>query len=128
MKMFDLNRFETKQIMEGRATGCTRKYGDVCPHVPGAEIIFTSKFLDLSGKSVPFARAQVVSVRPGTVGEFRRDSMIAEIDGYPNGEVWYGQMGVMYKGVKDTDKMHHIKFRIIEIDKQAGRTGGILRK
>lgn len=126
--MFDLNRFETKQVMQGRATGFTRKYGDTCPHVPGAEIILTSKFLDRYGKSIPFARAQVVSVRPGTVGEFRRDSMIADIDGYPNGEVWHGQMNMMYKGVKDTEKMHHIKIRIIEIDKQAGRTGGILRK
>lgn len=113
--------------MTGMATGCTRKYGDNCPHRPGAEIVFTSKSMDLTGgdRSIPFARAQVVTVRPGTVGEFRRDPMIAEMDGYENGEVWYGQMKVLYGGLRDSEKMHHIKFRIIEIDKQAGRRGDV---
>lgn len=120
--MFALNRFETKQIMSGRAGGCARKYGDECPHKPGDEIVLSSRFLSPADNSIPFAKAQVVSVRPGTVAEFRRNPMIAEMDGYPNGEVWFGQMNVMYKGLKEDEKMHHIKFRILEIDKDAGRS------
>jgi hypothetical protein len=123
--MFTCNRWETKVIMEGRASGCSRVYGNGCPHRIGGELVLTSRYLDLEGRDIPFAKAQVVSIRPGTVGEFRRDKMLAEIDGYANGEVWFGQMNQMYKGLKDTDKVYHIKFRIIEIDKQAGRRGDL---
>lgn len=123
--MFELNRFETKQVMEGSASGCARKYGNECPHKPGSEIVLTSRFLDSSGRSIPFAKANVVSVRPGTVGEFRRDPMIAEMDGYPNGEVWFGQLSQMYRGMKDSEKIFHIRFMITDIDKKAGRRGNI---
>jgi hypothetical protein len=118
--MLELNRWETKQVMSGRATGIVRKYDGGCPHSPGGELILTSKYLDSKSRNIPFAKAQVVTVRPGTVGQFRRDPMIAEMDGYANGEVWFGQMGVMYRGIKNEEQVYHIKFRITEIDKQAG--------
>jgi hypothetical protein len=117
--MFSCNRHETKQIMAGKADGATRKY-DTCPHKAGNEIVLTSKFLDRSERSIPFAKAIVTSVRPGTVGEFRRDQSVAEMDGYPNGEVWVGQMRVMYPGLADADKLTHIRFRITELDRDAG--------
>ena len=117
--MFALTRYETKVIMEGKASGCARKY-DNCPHAVGAEIVLTSKFLDQSGRSIPFAKATVVSIRPGTVQQFKADPMIAEMDGYPNASVWAGQMRVMYGTLKDTDKITHIKFRITELDRDAG--------
>ena len=51
--------------------------------------------------------------------------MIADMDGYANGNVWRGQMQQMYPGIKDTERMHHIKFRVTEIDRQAGRRGDV---
>ena len=118
--MFACNRHETKVFMNGMASGCTRMY-EKCPHEVGAEIILTSKFLDNSGRSIPFAKAQITSIRPGTVGEFKNNPMIAEMDGYQNGAVWKGQMDVFYGGVKDDYRMFHLKFRISEIDRDAGR-------
>lgn len=118
--MFALNRHETKQIMSGKASGAARKY-DVCPHKAGAEIVFTSKYLDTSGRSIPFAKATISSVRPGTVGQFRRDQMVAAMDGYENGEHWFGMMSIMYPGLQDSDEITHIKFRITEMDRDAGR-------
>ncbi|MBN2258209.1 MAG: hypothetical protein JW704_10345 [Anaerolineaceae bacterium] len=119
--MFSCNRLETQLIMEGRASGVARKYGKDCPHVVGAELVLTSDTLDGSGRHIPFARATVTSVRPGTVGQFRKDKIQAEKDGYQSGEHWYGNLRQMYRGLNDTDKMHHISFLIIEIDKQAGQ-------
>jgi len=118
--MFSCNRYETKVIMDGKSSGMVRQYGDICPHEVGAEIVLTSSYLTQDGKALPFARATVTSVRPGSVGEFRRDPMLYETDGYKNGEHWFGNMSQMYRGIKDTDKMFHISFRLIEIDKQAG--------
>ena len=119
--MFTCNRFETKQIMEGKASGATRVY-DKCPHVVGATIILTSKYIDQSGqgRAIPFAKATIVSIRPGTVGQFRRDNEQAKRDGYGNGNHWLGQMQQMYRGLRETDPMDHISFKITEIDKQAG--------
>lgn len=125
--MFACNRNETRQIMEGKATGVARRYPGGCPHVPGSELWLTSDSLDRSGagRHIPFAKIQVVSVRPGTVGQFRRDPMIAEIDGYANGAVWFGQMSQMYKGIKDTDNIVHLKFRVIQMDKEVGMRGDV---
>lgn len=125
--MFSLTRRETGRVMSGLASGCARKYDGGCPHKPGGEIVLTSKYIDASGqgRSIPFAKVEVVSVRPGTVGEFRMDPVIAEIDGYENGEVWFGQMSQLYRGLKNTDEIYHIKWRVLEIDRQAGRRGDV---
>lgn len=119
--MFSLSRHETKLVMSGKATGAARVYSD-CPHKPGNEIYLSSRTIDASGarRSITFAKAQIISVRPGTVGQFRRDPMIAEMDGYANGESWRAQLGVRYKGIKDTDNITHIKFRILQMDTKAG--------
>jgi len=124
--MFSCNRWETKQIMEGKACGVVRQYGESCPHLVGGEIVLTSAFLDKSGREIPFAKAQVVSVRPGLAGEFRRDKMLVETDGYSNGEHWHGQMRIMFGGIKDTDQLWHLTFRITEMDKQAGTRGDVM--
>ncbi len=122
--MFALNRFETKQVMAGRASGAARRYEE-CPHQVGNEMVLTSKYLDDSGRSIPFARAIITSIRPGTAGQFRRDAVIAEKDGYKNGEHWFGNLRQMYSGLRDNDKMFHLSFNIVEIDKQAGTRGDL---
>jgi hypothetical protein len=122
--MFACTRFETKQIMDGKACGIVRKYGDNCPHVRGGEIVLTSKFID-GQRNMPFAKIEVQTVRPGTVGMFRRDPIISEMDGYANGEHWVGQMRQLYPGISNEDKVFHIKFFIKEMDKDAGRRGDI---
>lgn len=120
--MFACNRHETRMLMEGKASGVVRKYGDACPHNVGDEIALTSLYLDESKRNIPFCKAAVISVRPGTVGQFKQDPMIAEMDGYPNGLVWFGQINQMYGGtLTDDDKVFHLKLRIEEIDKEAGR-------
>jgi len=111
---------ETGLILEGKASGVVRRYGESCPHEPGNEIVFTSKYLAGTKdptQEVPFAKGQVVSVRPGTVGQFRKDKMLAEKDGYANGNVWYGHMSQLYKGISDDTQVHHVSFRIVELDK-----------
>jgi len=123
--MFPCTRYETKMIMEGKVVGFARKYPGGCPHSPGSEIILTSKYLDRSGRNIPFAKVEVQTVRPGTVGSFRRDSIIAEMDGYGSGEHWFGQMRQMYGGLKSDEEMYHMKFRVKEIDKKAGQRGDV---
>jgi len=122
--MFNCNRVETSRLMDGQATGVARVY-DECPHVVGGEIVLTSKFLDDSGRSIPFAKATIVSVRPGTFGEFRHDSMIPEMDGYANGEEWAGHMRRWYPAIGDSVKMFHLKLRVFEMDKEAGQRGDV---
>lgn len=123
--MFSCSRYETKLIMEGKATGFARKYPAGCPHKRGDEIVLTSQYLDGSGRNIPFAKVKVQTVRPGTASGFRRDPVIAEMDGYKNGEHWHGQMSQMYAGLSIDEPMHHIKFSIVEIDKEAGRRGDV---
>jgi hypothetical protein len=109
--------------MEGKACGVVRKCLEgKCPHKAGSKIVFTTKFLPwMDGdQSVPFAKATVVSVRPGTVGGFRRDRMLAGQDGFANGEVWHGHLNQFYGGICNSDSVYHITFRIDEIDKKAG--------
>lgn len=122
--MFACTRLETKQIMAGKVCGIVRRYSD-CPHVRGERLVFTSKFLDNSGRNIPFATAEVQTVRPGTIGEFKRDPIIARMDGYANGEHWLGQLKQLYPGISDTDKVYHIKFFMKEMDKSAGRRGDV---
>ena len=122
--MFALTRHETKQIMAGQAGGVARIY-DVCPHEIGMQMHMTSKFLDQSGRSIPFVKVQIVSLRPGTCGQFRKDQQQAKTDGYENAAMWHGQMNVMYQGIKDSAKMTHIKFRVLELDREAGRRPNI---
>lgn len=123
IEMFACTRLETKMVMEGRASGVVRKYGDSCPHFRGEKIVLTSKFLDLSGRSIPFAKVEVMTVRPGSIGEFRRDPFISQIDGYDNGEHWMGQMRMLYPGTNEDEKVFHIKFNVVELDRDAGRRG-----
>jgi hypothetical protein len=122
--MFACTRFETKQIMEGKAYGIVRRYVE-CPHKRGTVIVFTSKFLDGSGRDIPFAKVEIQTIRPGTVGIFKRDPIISEIDGYQNGEHWLGQMRQLYPGIGDDEKLYHLKFVVKELDREAGRRGDV---
>ena len=89
--------------MEGKASGLTRKYHGQCPHQVRGELILTSRFLELDEeRPIPFAKATIISVRPGTVGEFRRNNVQAQKDGYDNGNHWLGNMSMMYRGLKDS--------------------------
>lgn len=120
--MFACNRHETRVFMEGKAVGVVRKYGDTCPHTVGEEIALTSQYLDDSKRNIPFCKGTIVSIRPGTVGQFKGDPMIAEMDGYPNGRVWFAQLNQMYGNIlTDDDKVFHLKLRLEEMDKEAGR-------
>lgn len=128
--MFHCTGFETRQIMAGKATGVVRRYDKQCPHEVGAEIVFTSKMIDRQApetgpREIPFARVTVVSVRPGSVREFRDDLMIAEMDGHANGNTWFEHHRKFYGSIKDTDKLFHIKFKVIEMDKRAGQRGNV---
>lgn len=118
--MFACNRHETKVIMSGTGAGFARKYDGGCPLNVGDTLILTSLYLDGSGRNIPFAKAHIQTIRPGTVREFREDNVLAEIGGYPNGNVWYGHMNQMYPGLGDTDKMYFFKVQVFEIDKDAG--------
>jgi hypothetical protein len=125
--MFSCNRYETRKILEGRATGAVRKYDPEtgCPHKAKAEIVLTSRYMPgFEGQAIPFARAQVVSVRPGTAAQFRKDDMIGQMDGYGNAAAWWAYFSnEMYRGVKDDEQLHHIKFRIIEMDRNPQKGG-----
>jgi hypothetical protein len=111
--------------MEGKTAGVVRRYDvDSCPHQPKGQLVFTSRYLPWMGddpKEIPFARATITSVRPGTVGAFRKDKMIAEQDGFENPAVWHGHLNQLYRGIADNVSVFHISFKIEEVDKNAGR-------
>lgn len=119
--MFSCNRYETRKILENKAVGVVRKYDPKmgCPHTIGSEIVLVSKFMPgFEGQSVPFAKAQIVSVRPGTAAQFRKDDHVGQMDGYSNAAAWWGYFsGQMYKGTKDSELLHHIQFRVTEVEK-----------
>ena len=121
--MFSCTRTETGFVMNGKTAGAVRRYpeGD-CPHAPGGQIIFSSKYLPWvpGNKSIVFAKGTIVSVRPGTVERFRKDNRLAEQDGFANAAVWHGHLNQLYKGIKDDEFVYHITFRVDEVDKNAG--------
>lgn len=122
--MFACSRFETGVIMNGKACGVIRRY-DSCPYSIGDQIVFTSKFLD-NERNIPFAKATIVSIRPGTLRELSRDDRIVEYDGYSNGTVLEGYLSKFYGGTLNSDsKVYHLKFRIDEMDKLAGTRGDV---
>ena len=115
--MFVCNRHETRAFSTGAASGVVRK-GE-CNHVVGDTLTLVSKYIDGSDNSVKFGTATVLSVRPGTIGKFRKDGMIAEMDGYPNCEVWFGTINQMYSGMlSDGDQAYHLKLKIDSIDNE----------
>jgi len=116
---------ETKLIMEGKTAGIVRRYDGACPHEVGSQLVFASEYLpwaprgeDGKRKAVPFARGTIVSLRPGSVGQFRKDKMLAETDGYANPNVWHGHLRQFYKGIPDDANVFHITFRLEEVDKE----------
>lgn len=117
--MLTCNQYETKLIMDGSCDGIVRRYPDGCPHSVKSEIVLTSKYLD-GVRNIPFARATITSIKPGTVAQFRRDNEQAKKDGYKSASHWFGNINRMYKGLRDDDSLHHLSFRIIQIDKDAG--------
>jgi len=123
--MFSCTRTETRLIVEGKCAGVVRRYErGACPHAVGSQIVFSSKFLPWlphdDDRSIPFAQGTIVSVRPGTVGQFRKDQRLAETDGFANGPVWHGHLNQLYKGIGDDASVYHITFKLEEIDKTAG--------
>jgi hypothetical protein len=124
LEMFSCNKHETRCFLEGRATGVVRRYSEEhgCPHEPGSEIVLTSQFLDGKGTAIPFAKATVVSVRPGTIAQFERDSGIARMDGFGAGKEWKSwAKKMLYPGIHDDAKVYHLKLRITELDKTYAR-------
>lgn len=123
--MFSCTRTETRLIINGKSCGVVRRYDGKCPHKAGSEIVFTSKFLPWLAqddeRSIPFAKGIVVSVRPGTVGGFRKDNTMAERDGFSNGAVWHGHLNQHYRGIGDDVPVHHVTFKLEEVDKNAGK-------
>ena len=123
--MFSCTRKETQLIMQGQSCGVVRRYSDEgCPHEPGGEIVFTSQYLPWTCDNpspVPFAKATVVSVRPGSVKKFKRDNEMAKRDGFANALDWYTHFSMMvYKGIGDDTPVHHVTFRLLEVDKGRG--------
>lgn len=122
--MFSVTRTETKLIMEEKSAGVVRRYpSGECPYKVGDEIVFTSRFIPWmkDEKPVPFAKATITSVRPGTIGSFRKDDRQAKHDGFANANTWHAHLNQFYRGIKDDDSAVHLSFRVIEIDKQAGQ-------
>ena len=116
--MFNCTRVETRSIMQGKASGVTRRYPQGgCPHQTGSQLVFTTEFQSRDGRSVPFATATIISVRPSTIGELARDNVIVAKDGFSTGPEWKGHLNQMYRGVSDGDSVHHISFRIDEMEK-----------
>lgn len=123
--MLGCTQYEARAIMDGRAVGIVRKYDTKmgCPHAPNSQIVLTLEGNDNDGKKrqVAFAKATVISVRPGTVGRFRKDKMLAQQDGFDNEVAWYTHFSnMLYKGIGDDVKVHHITFRIEKMEKKAG--------
>lgn len=119
--MFECNRFETGMIMSGNAHGVIRKFHGECPIKVGDEIVFVSQYLDNSGRKIPFGMARVIAVQPGSFGEFKRNKMIIEMDGYPNSDVMQGNLSSFIGPIKDVEKVYHIQFRMSELDQKAGK-------
>jgi len=125
--MFSCNRHETRCFLEGRATGAVRRYSEDhgCPHEPGSEIVLTSPFLDGKGTHIPFAKAVVISVRPGTLAQFARDEGIARMDGFRVAKEWESWVKkILYPGIHDDAKVYHLKLRLSDVDKTYARRVG----
>jgi hypothetical protein len=92
-----------------------------CPYKQGDEIVIVSEHLrDQEGQPVPLAKATIVSVRPGTVGGFRSDPMIAQVDGYENSAIWHTYYTkVIEKGIRDDTPVFHLKFKVDDIEQKA---------
>lgn len=123
--MLHCTRHETGLIKEGKSVGIVRRYDHKsgCPHAPGSIIFFANNELDDSGRQIPFASATVITVRRGTVSEFSKDPMIAEMDGFKSLASWISHLRVLYKGIGASDTVYHIKFRMDDMDKEAGTRG-----
>jgi len=121
--MFSCTRTETQLIVAGKTAGAVRRYpAGECPHSAGGQIVFTSRYLPWvkDGKSFIFAKGTIVSMRPGTVGRFRKDNRMAEQDGFANGPTWHGHINQLYAGIKDDESVYHITFKIEDVDRSAG--------
>ncbi|MFA5213343.1 MAG: hypothetical protein WC406_08420 [Methanoregula sp.] len=115
--MFSCTLNETKLIQEGKALSVTRPCPAGHPYTVGGKLLFTSEFVAHTGKETPFAVGTIISVRPITVGEMRRDKRLCQMDGFSGPPEWYGHLRQRYKTLRDEDKLVRLQFKLEEMDK-----------
>lgn len=119
--MFALDSTETRMLLEGRCGGVVRRYhGGIsgCPHAPKSKLTLTSKFLDGTGRPIPFGTVEVISVRPGTMDQFSRLDELAQRDGYRDGKHLRAVLARRYPGMRGDEPVVHLSWRVVELDRQ----------
>ena len=116
------SRYETNKVMKGEATAVAKVYGAKCPHKKGSEVFLTSKTINVNNnKPVPFARVQILSVRPGTVQGLKGKEEVYKAGGFSSGESWFQHLRRFYGGsIKSTTNVYNIRFRVLDLDVKAG--------
>jgi len=120
--MFSVTTYELKRLRSGEADGCTRRYPSGCPHKIHDQIPLVEE--QKKGSQNPFCIAVLMSVRPGTVGERRRDTAearrLALADGFENPAAWYEHFRMMYgaSGIKEDTQVFRLQFHIKEMEKE----------
>lgn len=120
--MLSVTRHELAKLLSGEADGVTREYPGPggCPHKPGDKMILSSRASDPENKQeMPFAGATVMTVRPCTIGERRKDNRLAKLDGFSGGEDWYMHFSkILYRRDFDPSQMtHRLQLRIEKMEK-----------
>jgi hypothetical protein len=116
--MLSCSRNETKLIQNGKATSLTRLWADPSPYVVGNPVVLTSRYVGVPEEGeIPFAIATIVSIRPVTVGEMRRDARLCQMDGFRNPAEWLGHLQTRYRGIADSARLVRLQLRIDEMDK-----------
>ncbi len=115
--MFSCSRNETQLIQDGIATSVTRQYPAGHPHKVGAQIIFTSSHVSHGDGEVPFAVGRIISIRPSSVAEMRRDERLCRMDGFRSCAEWFGHFKKRYPVFSDDTPVVRLQFKIEEMDK-----------
>lgn len=119
--MFAVSNYELMKLRAGEADGCTRRYPAGCPHKIGDQIPLVEE--QRKGDLNPFCIAVLLSIRPGTVGDRRRDTpeakRLARADGFDSPAAWYQHFRMMYgaAGIQDNTQVYRMQFRIKEMEK-----------
>ncbi len=117
--MLHCTKHEERLIKSGKSNGVVMRYdpSSGCPHEPGGTITFIGTKKDTNGRPEPFAEGIVVSVRPGTVRAMADDSDLVKADGFGTGHSWKSHLRVKYRGIRDSARVYHIKFRVKDVKK-----------
>jgi len=110
---------ETKRILSGSSDAVTRFFHNGCPYQIKQSIVLSYEKPG-TRDHVPYAIAQIKSIRPESVAARKSNDKLAKMEGFTNATAWFNHFSTLYGASNYGHKeCHRIQFNIIKLYDEA---------